>query len=318
MISPRGGDFVWETSDTAGTFVAFDLLGPVTVGTRTYSRVSEVYANGETVYYVRSQDVMAGTRMIFESGTGTYNSATNKIMPVAGRNSSNTSPNGSFVPVNFGAGTRDVVCVPDAASLVTIENLLAVLALNPAGARAALALGTAALANTGTSASTIPTLSAAYAGALADLTMLSNFFSGQRVINFTGGANNTICKAVSFTGGVGGVLTISAANGITASFTPDTDTQLTHLWCRGNDGNVYWPGSIVPHTGAGAFGTVYYLGNAGVLVAPPSGAPSTFNTWVRVGMSLGSGSLLFAPWPPFSVTHSSGSPMYYESGRLTF
>lgn len=159
FLSPRAGDFVFETTNTAGTFNAFTLLGPVTSGTFTFSKVSEVYADGETVYYVRSQAVSAGVRAIFESGRGTYNHAANTITPTVGSNSSNMAAGSStFVPITWGAGVQNVVCVPDAASLVTVETLVAIIGLNAAAIRTALSLGTAALLNSGTTNGTVPVL----------------------------------------------------------------------------------------------------------------------------------------------------------------
>jgi len=159
FLSPRAGDFVFETTNTAGTFNPFTLLGPVTVGSFTYSKVSEIYADGETLYYVRSQAVSAGIRAIFESGRGTYSLGSNTITPTAGSNSSNMAAGSStFVPITWGAGSQNVICVPDAASLLTVETLIAVVGLNAAAIRAALSLGTAALLNSGVANGTIPVL----------------------------------------------------------------------------------------------------------------------------------------------------------------
>jgi len=281
MISPRGGDFVWETSNTAGTSNPFHLLGPVTVGSRTYSKVSEVYADGETVYYVGAQDVSAGVRMIFESGLGTYNLAANTITPTIGRNSSNTYPSGSFVPITWGSGARDIICVPDAASQVTIENIVAVLSANASAVRAALSLGTAALLNVGTGTNNIPQLigtpSAGNLPAIggANLTSLPLHAHSAIVIpGLSGGATSRICRST-------GATTVTEATAINASgHVSDSADQLRWLVAKGSDGAYYKFGSA-PFAGVTA-GNHYFLGTLGV-VTTTRVSPDGVNSCVYCG-----------------------------------
>lgn len=127
LLSPRAGDFVAQLTNTAGTFNTFTLLPDLVVnGDFVFSKFGEIFADGATVYYDRSQSVNSITRAIFETGLGTYSSSANTITPTVGLSSSNMSPGSTtFVPITWGAGTQTVVSIPPGGSLVTLENLLA-------------------------------------------------------------------------------------------------------------------------------------------------------------------------------------------------
>lgn len=298
FLSPRAGDFVFETTNTAGTFNAFTLLGPVTVGNFTYSKVGEIYANGETVYYVRSQAITAGTRAIFESGRGTYALATNRITPTVGSNSSNMAAGSStFVPITWGAGTQNVICVPDAASLVTVETIVAVMGANAAAIRTALSLGTSALLDTGTTSGKIPIIGTTYP--------LPAHTHNALLTTYTGGANNRIC----YLSGAGAVTEATSTGS-----PPTTPSQLSFLFARGSDTNLYLPGSVVPFTGV-TTGTQYFLGVGGVLTSTPVVVDGT-HTHVEIGRGLDTGWLGFAPGKPISGNLGSAVALLFESGTM--
>lgn len=298
FLSPRAGDFVLETTNTAGTFNTFTLLGPVTVGAFTYSKVSDIYADGETLYYVRSQAVSAGVRAIFESGRGTYNHAANTITPTVGSNSSNMAAGSStFVPVTWGAGVQNVICVPDAASLITAETLVAVIGLNANAIRAALLLGTAALLDTGTTSGKIPVIGTTYPPPAHT--------HGSLVAPYTGGANNKIHR-------YNGSGTVIEANAVGSP--PDSPARLSYLFVRGSDGVLYLPGSTVPLTGVVA-GTQYFLGTSGVWGSTPIVVDGT-HTHVEIGFGLDTNVLGFYPSKPVSGNLGSAVNLKFEGGTM--
>jgi hypothetical protein len=194
-------------------------------------------------------------------------------------------------------------------------------AASQAAAIAALGLANSATIAAGTAAGNLALLAGASQLSALDLslaTALPAFYSGALIQLFTGGSNSTICRFSSY---AAGVLTVAAANGITGSFTPDTPAQLSALWARGSDGKLYPPQSIVPFTGAAA-NSVYYLGNAGALTAPPSVGPpqvgpSSFNTYVRVGHGLATNVLWFDPRPPMVANAGGGLALKLEGNYLT-
>src|SRR6478609_3500169 len=282
FLSPRAGDFVWETTNTAGTFNTLTLLGPVTVGAFTYSKVSDIYADGESIYYVRSQAVTAGTRAIFESCRGTFNRSANTITPMVGSNSSNMAAGSStFVPVTWGAGTQNLICVPDAASLVTVETIVAVIGLNAAAIRTALTLGTSALLDTGTTSGKIPVIGTTYP--------LPAHTHGSLVAPYTGGANNKVLRWNSS----GTVIEATAVGS-----PPDSPARLSYLFVRGSDGVLYLPGSTVPLTGV-VIDTQYFLGTSGAWSSTPV-VVDGIHTHVEIGYGLDTNVLGFYPSKPIS------------------
>lgn len=162
LLSPRPGDFCWETTSTAGTFNTFALSGTRVADPTTgftYDLFADYFADGELVYYVRSQTVSAGVRAIKEAAIGIYHRGPNTIEPTIGIYSTNMSAGSStFVPITWGAGSQDVTCGIPGADVVTIRLMAQVLALAAAANRTALGLGTAAIVNTGTTNGNIPVL----------------------------------------------------------------------------------------------------------------------------------------------------------------
>lgn len=298
FLSPRAGDFVWETTNTAGTFNAFTLLGPVTSGVFTYSKISDIYAGGETLYYVRSQAVSAGVRAIFESGRGTYNHTANTITPTIGSNSSNMAAGSStFVPITWGAGTQNLICVPDAASLVTVETIVAVMGLNAAAIRTALALGTSALLDTGIIAGKIPVIGTSYP--------LPAHTHGSLVALYTGGAINKVLRW-------NGSGTVTEATAVGSP--PDSPARLSYLFVRGSDGVLYLPGSTVPLAGVAA-DVQYFLGTSGAWGSTPIVVDGT-HTHVEIGYGLDTNVLGFYPSKPISGNLGSAVNLKFEGGTM--
>jgi hypothetical protein len=313
MSVPASAAFAFQTTSTAGTFNAFTLsaLG-VADGLFLYGTFAQRVPDGSLVYYIRSQAVDATHTAIWEAAWGTYNLSANTVTPVTGKESSSAPVGASFIPIAWGSGSSNVWSVPPAFSEVTAENLVAMLTAQAAAVRTALGLGSAALLTAGVAVGNVPPLAAVGSGAVPDLAMLSSFYSGARLQLSTGGANNHVCRFASY---AAGVLTVTEANGITVSFTPDTPALLSALWCRGSDGVLYPPRSIVPFTGVTA-STVYYLGNAGALTSTAA-ASSSFNTSVRLGHGLASAVLWFDPQPPIVANGGGGLTLKFESNYLT-
>jgi len=159
LLSPRPGDFVFETTVTAGTFNTFTLSGSRVVDPTTgftYDLFSDYYADGELVYYVRSQSVSPGVRAIKEAAIGIYHRTTNSIQPTIGLFSTNMAAGSStFIPITWGAGSQNVTCGIPGRETVAVSIMAQVLALAASANRTALGLGTASTFDVGTTSNHI-------------------------------------------------------------------------------------------------------------------------------------------------------------------
>jgi hypothetical protein len=159
LLSPRPGDFVFETTSTAGTFNTFALSGTrvsdPTTGF-TYDLFADYFADGELVYYVRTQTTLPGVRAVREEAIGIYHKGPNTIEPTIGLWSTNMAAgSATWVPITWAAGSQNVTCGIPGRESVAVSVMAQVLALAAAANRTALGLGTAATFDVGTTANHI-------------------------------------------------------------------------------------------------------------------------------------------------------------------
>lgn len=313
ILTPRGGAFVAETSNTVGTGIAFNLLGAVVVGALKYSRVGEIFADGETVYYVRSQQQGAGTRLLFESGLGTYSSSTNKITPTVGRISSAMSPGATtFIPVTWTGGVSNVTCVTPSESNVTLENLILALsiAFSSSSGVSGSPFHTGAFLDAGLTTGLLVQLVSGGLPAIGGVNLTSlptHSHTNIIVTGLTGGAVNRICRSTGST-------TVTEATAINASgHSTDTADQLSWLVAKGSDG-VYYKRGVVPFTGVVA-GNRYFLGTLGVVTTTRVTVDGV-NSLVDLGYSRTNDVLDYDPQRPVTERLSTGAELFLDNGNI--
>jgi hypothetical protein len=262
-VSPRGGNFVAETSNTVGTGIAFNLLGAISNGAFKYRTVSQAYSNGDVVYYVRSQAVSSSVLALFEAGIGTYSTSTNKITPVTVLDSSTTPPGTTPTSISWTGGVSQVWCVPSAEEALTQTSLIRALATVFGSSTGVLSspFHTAAFIDTGIITGTLPLLVSGGLPAVGGVNLTSlptHTHSSIVVSGLAGGATSRICRSTGST-------TVTEAHAINASgHVSDTADQLRWLVAKGSD-STYYRFGVVPFTGVVA-NNHYFLGvNGGVI-----------------------------------------------------
>lgn len=303
----RPSNGIWQGSTSATTGGTVTLSVAAVTGKLNFR---DRYANGATGVPLYLQDSTSG---LYEASYGTLTYGAGPTSDTISSRVITFSSNGVATPVAWGAGTRNAWCNVAAESFLFKENAFAefsVIELAHALANLGISFGT----TTGDVAKLIGTPAAGNLPAIggANLTSLPATYGGGLIQAYTGGANNKICRFVSYNSGTG-VLTVTTAN---ATATTDTAIQLRSIWCRGSDSKLYRPGSIVPFTRSPAIaaGVEYFLGTAGALVTTPLVADGV-NSHLSAGQGLATDYLYFDP-RPVVMGDTGGTALKLDGGHF--
>lgn len=303
----RPSNGIWQGSTSATTGGTITLSVAAAVGKLNFR---DRYANGATGVPLYLQDSTSGQ---YEASYGTLTYGAGPASDTISSRVITFSSNGVATPVAWGAGTRNAWCNVAAESFLFKENAFAefnVIELAHALANLGISFGT----GTGN----IPQLvGAPAAGNLpaiggANLTSLPTNYGGGLIQAYTGGADNKICRFVSYDSSTG-VLSVATA---TASPSTHTPLQLRSLWCRGSDSKLYRPGSIVPFTRSPAIaaGVEYFVGASGNLLTSPVVVDGV-NSHVSAGMGFATDFFYFDP-RPIVAGDTGGSAMKLDGGHF--
>jgi hypothetical protein len=319
-------DKVHETTTTTGTGNV-SLAGAVP-GRRTF--LAAIGATNQTYYVIEQSDV-SGVVTDWEIGLGTVIAGSPGQLQ---RNTILASTNSNLI-VNWGAGVKNVYGTVAAGAILLVAGLLAeiaalgtssqdaalvnlgattlgkalIKAASAAAARTSLGLGTAAVLDVGTVALKVLQLDAAgKIPAVDGSQLLSLPRPAGLALTLTGGSNNQVLRS-------------SGAGTLTAASRTDTPDLLRHLFVKGNDGNLYTRGMVVPFSGVAA-GNRYFLSTAGGLTTtiPTPQSPASTITQVDIGQGVDTGLLYFDPQAPIGGQSGFGGSglvdLYLENGNL--
>lgn len=266
-ITPRNR--IWQGSNTATTGGSIILSVAATEPGAFNFR--DRYVNGATDVALYLYD---GDTGVFEYSYGTLTYGASVVLDTISARVIDESSNGSGIPVAWGAGTRNALCLTAPESFLLRHNSLSELT-DPQAALALTRLGVVF----GTAAGNVNALDGSGRHALSTLPLGLGIVSSS-----TGGSNNKIVR-------------VSGSGTVTNASRTDTNAQLRTVMCKGSDGIVYYPGREVPFTGAVA-GSSYFLHTSGdITTTPPTVDAGTGVKSLPVGFSPATDILYFDPGP---------------------